>query len=85
MHMMERHIVTQIRQWKVGMGILGEQGAESIHAWFNCIERSYAGIPNRKDRLLRVMQEHYLKIDQNLQNLVLTPPQKKKTTEEGLI
>ena len=75
MHMMEKHLLPQIQTWKVGMGVLGEQGAESIHACFNLLERSYAGIPNKKDRLLRVMQEHFLKIDP--ENLVLAPPQKK--------
>ena len=80
MHTMERHIASQIRLWKVGMGILGEQGAESIHASFNSIERSYVGIPNKKDQLLRVMQEHYQKIDPD--NLVLAPPPKKKTKED---
>lgn len=77
MHMMEKHVVPQTRLWKVGMGVLGEQGAESIHACFNGIEKSYAGIPNKKDRLLRVMQEHYLKIDP--ENLVLAPPPKKRS------
>ena len=60
MHMLERHIVKQIKK---EMGLLGEQGAESIHSNFNTIERSYAGIPNKKNRLLRVTQEHHLRID----------------------
>ena len=76
MHMLERHIVKQIKKWKFGMGLLGEQGAESIHSNFNTIERSYAGIPNKKDRLLRVTQEHHLRIDP--ENIVLAPPLKKR-------
>lgn len=63
------------------MGLLGgEQGAESIHASFNSIERSYAGIANKKDRLLRVVQEHYLRIDPD--NVALAPPVKKRKVED---
>ena len=80
MHMMERHLIPQIQKWKFGMGYLGEQGAESIHASFNSIERSYLGIPNKVDRLLRVVQEHHLRIEPD--NLSLAPPAKKRKTEK---
>ena len=76
MHMMERHIVKQTAEWKFGMGLLGEQGAESIHAKFNSIERSYSGIPNAKDRLKRVVQEHFLTTDP--ENIAVTPILKKR-------
>ena len=74
--MMHKHLVPQLTEWKFGMGFLGEQGAESIHASFNSIERSYLGIPNKKDRLQRVMQEHHLCIDS--ENNDLQPPIKKR-------
>ena len=80
MHMLERHIVTQTAKWGFGMGLLGEQGAESIHAKFNSMERAYSGIPNKKDRLLRVVQEHHLTIDPD--NLVLLPTVKKRKLDE---
>ena len=76
MHMMHKHLVPQLTIWKFGMGFLGEQGAESIHASFNSIERSYSGIPNKKDQLRRVMQEHHLRIDP--ENNDLQPPIKKR-------
>ncbi len=40
LHMVEDHIVNFIRRWRVGLGMLGEQGAESIHARFNQFERT---------------------------------------------
>ncbi len=40
LHMVEDHIVDFIRRWRVGLGMLGEQGAESIHARFNQLERT---------------------------------------------
>ena len=35
MHMLEDHAVEWVKQRNVGFGLLGEQGAESIHARFN--------------------------------------------------
>ena len=72
---MLKHLPRQMRQWSFGMGFLGEQGAESIHSSFNSIERIYAGIPNKVDRLLRVMQEHHLRIEPD--NVTLKPEIKK--------
>ena len=46
LHMMEDHIVPFLQKWKIGLGFLGEQGAESIHARFNSIRW-----PNRVQRL----------------------------------
>ena len=34
LHMVEDHIVDFLRQWKVGIGTLGEQGAESIRTYY---------------------------------------------------
>ena len=45
--MIEQHLVQGF-----GMGFLGVQGAESIHANLNSIERVYSSIPNKKDRVL---------------------------------
>ncbi len=72
----KRHIVKQVTKWKFGMGLLGEQGAESIHANFNAIEKSYSGIPNSKNRLLRVTQKHHLRVDP--ENIVVAPTIKKR-------
>ena len=60
MHILEDHVVPFMRRWGVGCGFLGEQGAESIHAYFNALERTYASIPDRLQRLKQKMVEHYL-------------------------
>ncbi|XP_062502539.1 uncharacterized protein LOC134179620 [Corticium candelabrum] len=39
-HMLEEHVVPWIRRWKLGLGFHGEQGAESIHARFNALQRT---------------------------------------------
>ena len=72
------HLIPQVQKWKFAVGFLGEQGAESIHASFNSIERSYVSIPNKVDRLLRVMQEHLLRIDPENRYLAPQPPKKKQ-------
>ena len=62
MHMLEDHVVPFLRKWRVGFGFHGEQGAESLHAAFNRITRSYTSIPDRLTRLKCVMHEHHLQI-----------------------
>jgi len=59
MHFMEEHMIPWLKRWQVGFGLMGEQGAESIHANFNSIE-SNKSIPNKVDRLCCVMHEHHL-------------------------
>eukprot|EP00731_Ephydatia_muelleri_P004814 Em0002g990a len=51
MHMLEDHATEWVRLTHVGFGLLGEQGAESIHAKFNSLGRAYTAIPDRVERL----------------------------------
>lgn len=30
MHTLEKHVVLRLEEWKVGLGLMGEQGGESI-------------------------------------------------------
>ena len=41
-----------LEKWGVGLGLMGEQGAESVHTSINQIERSYLNIPNTAGRSL---------------------------------
>ena len=61
LHILEEHVVPWIRRWKVGVGFHSEQGAESIHTVFNSLQRTYASIRNRAQRLEGIMKEHYLR------------------------
>ena len=76
MHILESHVADRIERWGVGLGLMGEQGAESIHASLNQIERSYLNMPNKVDRLLCVVREHHLRVDPEHQSLA--PPLKKR-------
>ena len=55
LHMLEEHVVEWVKKWKAGFGLLGEQGAESIHSYFNGLRRTYAGIPDSVKRLKHMM------------------------------
>ena len=82
LHMLEEHVVPWIKKWGVGFGLLREQGAESIHAYFNQLRSTYNSIPERLSRLKQMMVAH-LKVAPD--NTTARPPIAKKklsTTSE---
>ncbi|CAI8022352.1 hypothetical protein GBAR_LOCUS13139 [Geodia barretti] len=62
LHMLEEHVIPWLRQWRIGFGFMGEQGAESVHAAINHITPSYLNIPDRVQRLKGVLMEHHRQI-----------------------
>lgn len=83
LHMLEDHVVPFLKQWKVGFGFLGEQGAESIHARFTAIRRNFTNMPNRVVRLQAILNEHLTQVCP--ENIVKYPiPKKRKKTTEIL-
>jgi hypothetical protein len=62
MHFLEEHVIPWLKRWKIGFGFMGEQGAESIHAYFNNLHQSYRSIPNPVQRMEHTMREHFLHI-----------------------
>ena len=46
MHIMEDHVIPGLRRWHVGAGLMGEQGAESLHSVIHKMEDRYSGITN---------------------------------------
>ena len=62
MHLLEDHTVAWVQKWHVGFGLLGEQGAESIHAKFNALHRTYASIQEKLQHYQCVMKEHLISI-----------------------
>ena len=62
MHLLEDHAEEWIRAHGVGFGMMGEQGAESIHARFNGLLRTYATIRNNVKKLEYIMKEHLTSI-----------------------
>lgn len=79
MHILEEHVVPWVREWGVGFGLMGEQGAESIHSYFNNLVRTYKSIPNPVDRLRYIMKEHLLHTSP--ENIMAAPVFKKRKIE----
>ena len=42
LHIIEDHMVDFLRQWRLGRGFLGDQGAELIHKTFNEQHHNYS-------------------------------------------
>ena len=57
------------RRTHVGFDVLGEQGAEFIHARFNTLQRTYDSVPDNIQLLLLIVKEHLLSVAP--QNVVL--------------
>ena len=73
MHLLEEHTVDWMRRWHTGCGLMGEQGAESIHAHLRKLEEK-SGVSNKLQKLFYVVKEHNLKASP----IHTTPTQKKK-------
>ena len=58
MHILEDHVIPWMRRWHMGAGLMGEQGAESIHAHLNRLETQYQGIANPLEKLKYIVMEH---------------------------
>lgn len=50
---------------------MGEQGSESIHAYFNSLGRTYLTILDRVEKMSYMMKEHYI-------HITALPPFKKR-------
>ena len=73
MHLLEDHTVPWAKRTGTGFGLLGEQGAESIHSRFNTLQRTCQCIHNKVDRLLSFVKEHSLSISPR----IVAPPNKR--------
>ena len=77
MHILEDHMLEWATTYQAGCGLMGEQGAESIHAKFNTLKRTYSGVRNPIAQLKSILQEHYLNISPHL-SAAVPPPEKKR-------
>jgi hypothetical protein len=69
-------MIPWLRRWHVGAGLMGEQGAESIHSHIKRLEGSYSGVTNRVERLRYIFNMYALETAPSL--LALKPPIKKR-------
>lgn len=76
MHILEDHVIPWLRHFHIGAGLMGEQGAESIHARVMKLERRYQGIRNDIEQLKYILREQELYSDPSLS--ALRPPVKRR-------
>ena len=62
LHLVEHHVVSSIRRFGVSLGLLGEQGGESIHAEFNLLETTFSSVVGELEKLKMVVncKQHLL-------------------------
>ena len=78
MHILEDHMVGWMNKWKVGFGLMGEQGVESIHGVFNQLQREYCNVRNGPQRCQAMMEEHHRRCHPT--NKQLVPKARHRTT-----
>lgn len=81
LHIMEEHIMPWVKKWKLGLGIMGEQGAESLHDHMMRLERTYQGIPDDVERLKHIVREQIVESSPSLLELQ-PPPQPKRRKKD---
>ena len=80
MHLLEDHTSQWANSNHVGFGLLGEQGAESIHAKFNQLGLVFAPIKDRVQNLKCIVKEHLLSIEPQLVAAIPPPAKRVKNT-----
>ena len=76
MYMLEDHTMDWVKARSVGFGLLGEQGAESIHSKFNTLGRNFSSVPKGEERLRNIMRAHHVSVVP--QNVAARPPPAKR-------
>ena len=76
MHMLEEHVIPWLKEWHVGFGMMGEQGAESIHKYFNTLAHRFNSTPKSVERLKLMLEAHLLHIVPV--NVAAKPPIKRR-------
>ena len=73
LHMLEDHV---LQRWHGGYILMGEQGAESIHEYFNSLGRTYHSTRDPVLSLNTMMREHLVHVVP--ENICARPPPNKK-------
>nr|XP_054748599.1 uncharacterized protein LOC129254164 isoform X2 [Lytechinus pictus] len=63
LHLLEDHVVPWLRTWNAPLGLMGEQGIESLHSQLNTIQADLRGFSNDLDILINAMKIHWVQTD----------------------
>ena len=77
---MEDHLIENMKQFRFGFGLLGEQGVESIHRRIHEIGRKYSGIVKEPEKRLKLtIEDHHVSTLPAIKQLI---PEKKKRSKK---
>ena len=79
LHLLECHTVPCMERFGVCLGLLGEQGGESIHHKFNSLRSSLQNMPKEVDRL-RTLVTQYVTSTIPTFNALVAQPRKRKSS-----
>ena len=83
LHLLEEHVIEFIQRWRIGLGLYGEQGAESIHPEFNELRKIHSGIVSDEERIKAIFEQHHMKVRPEARVLIPEKkPRKLKRNEE---
>ena len=78
MQILEDHMLEWLSMHQAGCGLMGELGAESIHAReVQLFAAKISGIKDPVAKLKSILQDHYLSISPHMTSAV-PPPKKRK-------
>ena len=66
LHYLEEHVVDFIQRWKVGPGMMGEHGGESMHCLFSALQVRFASTPDVVMRYQNMLKQHLVSVNPNL-------------------
>ena len=83
LHLLEQHTLPLMTKLRVGIGLLGEHGAESIHSTFNNYDSDFKNIPLASQRLKTIADQHLLSCVTDINNLrPIQVPRKRKASQQ---
>lgn len=62
LHILEDHVANFLYDIHMGLGFMGEQGAESLHAEFNKMKEGYGNIYDPLEQLKNLLKEHLRRV-----------------------
>ena len=83
LHLLEEHVLQFISKWRIGLGIYGEQGGESIHPEFNGLRSTYASVKPATKRLRVMLEQHHMKVQPVVKGLLPTVKKRKLQQHES--
>ena len=81
LHLLEEHTAPMIKKLGVGLGLLAEQGAESLHSSMNTLDSLFKNIPGDLARLKTVAEQHLPTTTKEASEL-RPRPRKRKSEEQ---